>query len=251
MKKIMKSLGLLSLMIGVSVLGFGSNFAQAVNYTASDVAAHNTQASCWVIIDNTVYDLTNFIPLHPGGPAIIISICGMDASSVFPHSANTLNALSSYVIGTLGATPVLTTINVTPTTPSVVVGNTQQMVATTLDQNGAAIAATVVWTSSNPAIGTINSTTGLFTAVSAGSTTLTATSGSVTGATVATVSVVTPTPTDHHEDNDDEDEDSDKEDHDDEDRDRNRSNRSERKTKENVGEHRNNNQHKNRRGHND
>jgi uncharacterized protein YjdB len=106
----------------------------------------------------------------------------------------TITATSGAVTGTTLVTvtpaPVLTTINVTPVTPSVVVGNTQQMTATTLDQNGAPIAATVTWSSSNTAVGTIDVTTGMFTAVAVGTTTITATSGAVTGTTLVTVTAV-------------------------------------------------------------
>ncbi|MFA6177308.1 MAG: cytochrome b5 domain-containing protein [Candidatus Paceibacterota bacterium] len=248
MKKIIKSLGLLAIVFSVSVLGFGANFAQAVDYTAADVASHSTSASCWVIINNTVYDLTNFIPLHPGGPAIIISVCGKDGTTLFnsgPHPDTAINALSSYIIGNLAAVPVLTTINVTPATPAVVVGNTQQMTATTLDQNGAAISATVSWTSSNPAVGTINPTTGLFTAVAAGTTTLTATSGAVTGSTVATVTAAPAPipPSVHHDDDDDESEI--------EDRDGSNKSESEKEKKTNNGRYEKNSNYKNRGSHKD
>ncbi|NJD76165.1 MAG: Ig domain-containing protein [Candidatus Methanoperedens sp.] len=87
--------------------------------------------------------------------------------------------------------PVLTKITVSPATASVVVGGTQTFTAATLDQNGKPITATVTWTSSNTAVGTIDST-GKFTAKAAGTVTITATSGSVKGTATATVTSTTP-----------------------------------------------------------
>jgi hypothetical protein len=94
--------------------------------------------------------------------------------------------------------PVLTTVNVTPVNPSVTVGATQQFMAATLDQNGAAIAASTTWSSSNPSVATVSTSTGLATSLAVGTTTITATSGAVTGTTILTVKavpVVPPPPT--------------------------------------------------------
>jgi uncharacterized protein YjdB len=86
-------------------------------------------------------------------------------------------------------TPVLTTITVSPTNATVFEGNTKTYNATTLDQNGIALNATVTWSSSNYSVGTIAST-GVFTAVAAGTTTITAESGGASG--TATVTVMLP-----------------------------------------------------------
>ena len=83
-------------------------------------------------------------------------------------------------------TPVLTTITVTPATATITVSGTKAFTAAPKDQNGNPITATITWTSSNTAVGTISST-GVLTAISAGTTTITAQSGSVTGTASATV----------------------------------------------------------------
>lgn len=44
--------------------------------TADVVAQHNTQASCWIVYGGKVYDVTAFLPLHPGGTDTIASHCG-------------------------------------------------------------------------------------------------------------------------------------------------------------------------------
>ncbi|CAG0992456.1 hypothetical protein METP3_02737 [Methanosarcinales archaeon] len=83
-------------------------------------------------------------------------------------------------------TPVLTTISVSPATVSLSIGGTQTFIAAPKDQFGNPIAASIVWSSSNTSVGTV-SASGVLTAVSAGTTTVTATSGSVKGTAAVTV----------------------------------------------------------------
>lgn len=52
-------------------------------YTKTTVATHNSEASCWSIINGGVYDLTSFVGDHPGGDRNILKICGKDGSSAF------------------------------------------------------------------------------------------------------------------------------------------------------------------------
>lgn len=49
----------------------------------SEVRKHNAPDDCWVVINGYVYDLTDFIPSHPGGPAIIRSNAGKDVTAIF------------------------------------------------------------------------------------------------------------------------------------------------------------------------
>jgi uncharacterized protein YjdB len=87
--------------------------------------------------------------------------------------------------------PTLTTITVTPPTPSVVVGNTQQMTATGTYDDGSSknITGTVAWTTSDPTIATVGASSGLLTGVATGSATITASEAAITGSTSATVQV--------------------------------------------------------------
>ena len=104
--------------------------------------------------------------------------------------------LSTTTTATVSAPLVLTTINVAPVNPSINVGSTTQFTAIGLDQNGAALATQPVftWTSSNPSVASVGSTTGIATGASVGTTTITATSGTVTGTTVLTVNAPVFTP---------------------------------------------------------
>lgn len=52
-------------------------------YTMEEVAQHATAESCWVVIRDTVYDVTDWIPQHPGGANRIIPLCGTDATANF------------------------------------------------------------------------------------------------------------------------------------------------------------------------
>lgn len=81
---------------------------------------------------------------------------------------------------------IITTINVTPATASVVAGKTSQLSVEAFDQNGRPISASINWSSSDTAIATV-SNSGLVTAMSAGKATITATSGSISGKAVITV----------------------------------------------------------------
>ncbi len=102
-------------------------------------------------------------------------------------AADTTGAITgTSAVTVVPAAPTLTTINVTPATPSIHMGVTQQFTAATLDQSGLPFTATVTWASSDTAVGTINAT-GMFTALTSGTTTITATSGTVTGTTLVTV----------------------------------------------------------------
>lgn len=51
--------------------------------TKTEVAIHNDAQSCWSIINGGVYDLTSYVPRHPGGKSEILAICGKDGTRLF------------------------------------------------------------------------------------------------------------------------------------------------------------------------
>ncbi|KAL2112895.1 hypothetical protein VUR80DRAFT_6174 [Thermomyces stellatus] len=61
--------------------------------TGAEVAAHNNRDSCWVIIHGKAYDVTDFLPEHPGGMKIILRYAGKDATEEFDpvHPPDTLD----------------------------------------------------------------------------------------------------------------------------------------------------------------
>lgn len=91
--------------------------------------------------------------------------------------------------------PTLLSIAVTPNNPTVTAGKTKQLTATGSYSNGSTLDLTtqVTWQSSDPAKATV-STTGLVSGLSYGSTTVTATLGSISGSTSVNVFQPTPSP---------------------------------------------------------
>ncbi|KAJ5084267.1 hypothetical protein NUU61_008846 [Penicillium alfredii] len=54
------------------------------SFTPADVASHNSpDKGLYIIVDSTVYDVTNFIDEHPGGAKILKRVAGKDASKQF------------------------------------------------------------------------------------------------------------------------------------------------------------------------
>lgn len=59
----------------------------------SEIAKHSSQSSCWVIVHGKAYDVTEFLPEHPGGPKIILKYAGKDATEAYEpiHPPDTLD----------------------------------------------------------------------------------------------------------------------------------------------------------------
>ena len=113
---------------------------------------------------------------------ITVGITTLGDKDGAPIAATSVNAPVEISWGTLNS------IAVTPTAPSIALGQTQQFTATGNYTAGTAnITGTANWTSSNPGVATIGLNTGLATSVAAGTTTITATSGTISGNTTLTV----------------------------------------------------------------
>jgi len=72
--------------------------------SAAEVAKHNSSSDCWLIIENKVYDISEYLGTHPGGRAIIIQYCGTEATHAFEtvnHSRVALSHLDSIYLGNL------------------------------------------------------------------------------------------------------------------------------------------------------
>ncbi|KAK4247403.1 cytochrome b5-like protein [Corynascus novoguineensis] len=56
------------------------------------MAKHTTPDSCWVVLHGNVYDVTEFLPEHPGGSRIILQLAGRDATAEYDpiHPPGTL-----------------------------------------------------------------------------------------------------------------------------------------------------------------
>ncbi|KAF9898280.1 hypothetical protein BX616_004253 [Lobosporangium transversale] len=76
-------------------------------FSVSQVAAHNSENDCWVIIHDKVYDVTAFLNEHPGGKKIILKNAGTDATKQFDafHNPNVLKNYGALCIGVIGEPP--------------------------------------------------------------------------------------------------------------------------------------------------
>ncbi len=78
---------------------------RVTQYTLAQVAIHNSKASCWTTIGGSVYDITAYVPKHPGGEKKILQVCGKDGSSLFEgqHGGDSKpeSRLQTLLIGTL------------------------------------------------------------------------------------------------------------------------------------------------------
>jgi 4-hydroxysphinganine ceramide fatty acyl 2-hydroxylase len=78
-------------------------------FTAEDVARHNSPSSCWVTRGGKVYDVSAFLPDHPGGDDIVLKHAGQPVDAVMKnpdehdHSESAYEMLDEYIVGRLGA----------------------------------------------------------------------------------------------------------------------------------------------------
>jgi cytochrome b involved in lipid metabolism len=77
------------------------------SYTLVEIMAHKDASSCYSSINGSVYDLTAWINLHPGGKDRILSICGTDGTAKFvaqhQNGQKFLDILSRFKIGILSS----------------------------------------------------------------------------------------------------------------------------------------------------
>jgi hypothetical protein len=152
--------------------------------------------------DSSTQDLTTAVTWDSSAEfrATISNAAGSDglASAIAAGSA-TITATSGSISGSTSLTvtsATLVSIAVTPTNPSIVSGTTQQFTATGTysDSSTQDLTTSVTWNSSRTYRATISNaagSNGLASAIAAGSTTITATSGSISGSTSLTVTSAT------------------------------------------------------------
>jgi hypothetical protein len=137
--------------------------------------------------DGSTQNLTGSVTWSSSNAAVA-TMSGAVASAVGIGNS-TIQAASGPVTGstTLTVTAALSSIAVTPTNPSIPKGTSQSFVATATYSDGSTsnVTGSVSWTSTNSSVATMSGA--LAFAVSTGSTTIQATSGSVTGSTTLTV----------------------------------------------------------------
>ncbi|KAF5345306.1 hypothetical protein D9758_008456 [Tetrapyrgos nigripes] len=79
-------------------------------FDEEELSTRNTSSSCWVSRNGKVYDVTKFLPDHPGGEDLLLKWAGQDIGNVMAdkveheHSDAAYDMLDEYVIGKLGST---------------------------------------------------------------------------------------------------------------------------------------------------
>ncbi|XP_063974032.1 cytochrome b5-like isoform X2 [Diachasmimorpha longicaudata] len=71
-------------------------------FTRYEVSRHDETDETWIIIHNSVYDVTDFLAKHPGGADLLIEQSGLDASDPFEnvgHSSDARQMMEKYKIG--------------------------------------------------------------------------------------------------------------------------------------------------------
>ena len=83
---------------------------QSVTLSANEVAKHTSSSDCWMIISNSVYDITSYLPQHPGGTRQVTPYCGTDGTTAFAtqggrgsHSGMAQSDLDALLLGALNA----------------------------------------------------------------------------------------------------------------------------------------------------
>lgn len=52
-------------------------------YTIKEISKHNTKKDLWIIINDNIYDVTDFLLKHPGGEKILLKFGGKNATIYF------------------------------------------------------------------------------------------------------------------------------------------------------------------------
>jgi len=83
-----------------------------------EIAKHNKQTDCWILINGKVYNITSYFGSHPGGSETMALTCGKDATDAYytqdpyattsssrsAHSSEAKSLLDNYYLGDLGQT---------------------------------------------------------------------------------------------------------------------------------------------------
>ncbi len=182
--------------IGVSSSGVAVNPAGTRVYVANSgtnrVSVINT-ATNTITANVTVESSSEGVAVNPAGTRVYVANSGSNTVSVINTTTNTVIATvpvgsSPKAIGKFigPASPVLTTIEVSPASKTLKATETQTFTALPKDQDGNDMTADVTWSSSNTSVGTIDAS-GNFTAVAEGTTLVNATNASVVGNASVTV----------------------------------------------------------------
>ncbi|GFG39196.1 hypothetical protein Cfor_04155 [Coptotermes formosanus] len=73
-------------------------------YSREEVAKKHNSEGAWIVIHNSVYDVTEFLNEHPGGEEVLLEQAGKDGTEAFEdvgHSTDARDLMKKYKIGEL------------------------------------------------------------------------------------------------------------------------------------------------------
>lgn len=72
-------------------LGPGMPGAPSLQIPLAELEKHNKPDDCWMALHGKVYNITGYLPFHPGGPAILEKVAGQDATAFFLYFHSFVN----------------------------------------------------------------------------------------------------------------------------------------------------------------
>lgn len=73
-------------------------------FKREEVKSKNDSKTAWIIIHNSVYNVTDFLNEHPGGEEVLLEQAGKDGTEAFEdvgHSSDARDMMKKYKIGEL------------------------------------------------------------------------------------------------------------------------------------------------------
>ena len=75
-------------------------------WSLADVSSHNTPEDAWTVLRGKVYNITPYLPYHPGGADTLLEAAGVDGTALFDKYHGWVNAeaiLGACCVGRLAA----------------------------------------------------------------------------------------------------------------------------------------------------
>lgn len=95
--------------VATDLSGLKGEAARAI--TMEELSQHNTRFDCWTAYNKKVYNITPYLPYHPGGEEILMQAAGKDCTELFVKYHRWVNAesmIGKCLVGTLVDTNVQT-----------------------------------------------------------------------------------------------------------------------------------------------
>lgn len=77
--------------------------------TMNEVCQHNKAEDAWIVFNQQVYDITQYLKFHPGGSTILTRYAGSNTTTAFMRQhpyVNIRSILQTCLVGTLAKSPI-------------------------------------------------------------------------------------------------------------------------------------------------